>query len=156
MFYFQFVSLVYCLWYTQIQVVSGTSGGSICAAMCACKTEAELKEEVLVDVISTDYRRNGVMAAEKIVWFPSLWTQAVNFVSTGFLIDNREYCRTCQYYYGEITFAEVLRRKADYNYYYCMICDTYVYISDYLISILINVDAHVRHMNSPSDTCVYL
>ena len=91
----------------QIPVVSGTSGGSICAAMCACKTEAELLEDVLVSWVSTDYRRNGTMKKHKIAWFPPLWQQMLNFVTTGKLIDNREYCRTCEYYWGDITFAEV-------------------------------------------------
>lgn len=64
-------------------------------------------KEVLLDIVSTDYRANGVMAAEKIVWFPSLWTQAINFLTTGFLIDHNEYCRTCRYYFGEMSFSEV-------------------------------------------------
>ena len=43
----------------KIPVISGTSGGSICAAMCACMTEDELRDEVWVNWIATDYRRNG-------------------------------------------------------------------------------------------------
>lgn len=75
--------------------------------MCACKTEAELMDEVLVDVVSTDYRRNGVMKRDNIVWFPPLWRQMINFLTTGMLIDSKEYCRTCEYYWGDTTFAEV-------------------------------------------------
>ena len=75
--------------------------------MCACKTEQELLDEVLVNWISTDYRRNGVMKKENIAWFPPLWKQMLHFMTTGLLIDNKEYCRTCEYYWGDITFAEV-------------------------------------------------
>jgi hypothetical protein len=36
-------------------------------------TEEELRNDVLIDVISTDYRRNGEMRKNGIVWFPPLW-----------------------------------------------------------------------------------
>ncbi len=79
--------------------------------MCAIMTEEELRNNVIVDVVSTDFRRNGEMKRRGIVWFPSLWKQLLNFVSTGFLINNKDYCRTCEYYYGNMTFAEVIDKK---------------------------------------------
>jgi hypothetical protein len=75
--------------------------------MCASMPDSRLMEEVLISTISTDYRKNGVMKRDGIVWFPSLWRQAINFLSTGFLIDHKDYCRTCEYYWGDMTFAEV-------------------------------------------------
>jgi hypothetical protein len=41
-----------------------------------------------------------------ITWFPPLWRQALNFVQTGFLVNNAEFMRTCQFYYDDITFEE--------------------------------------------------
>lgn len=92
--------------YKHIQVISGASGGSIATAMCACKTEQELLDEVLVDDCSTDWKRTGEMARRGINWFPPLWKQALNFIKTGFLMDNKEYQRTCEFYWGDITFEE--------------------------------------------------
>jgi hypothetical protein len=62
---------------------------------------------VLVDDVSCDYKRTGEMEREGIVWFPPLWKQALNFIKTGFLVDHKAYQRTCQFYWGDITFQEV-------------------------------------------------
>lgn len=52
--------------YEHIPVVSGTSGGSIGAAMCAVKTPAELANEICVPTISTDYPLGtGIMKRDK-------------------------------------------------------------------------------------------
>lgn len=75
--------------------------------MCAVKTEAELLDQVTVDDVSTDFKRTGQMKRENIVWFPPLWKQALNFLKTGFLVDNKEFQRTCNFYWGDITFQEV-------------------------------------------------
>lgn len=88
-------------------MISGASGGSIPTAMCAVKTEAQLLDEVTVDDVSTDFKRTGEMKREKIVWFPPLWKQALNFLKTGFLVESSEFQRTCNFYWGDITFQEV-------------------------------------------------
>lgn len=44
--------------YGDIKVISGTSGGSISAAMCAIKTSEELLNEVCVSTVSTDFGFN--------------------------------------------------------------------------------------------------
>ena len=98
---------------SQIKVISGTSGGSICAAMCACKTEAELLADVCVDDVSTDFQHGGGMRRRGIAWFPPLWKQMGHFMRTGFLVDNKEYMATCYFYYGTVTFAEVMQRGGD-------------------------------------------
>jgi hypothetical protein len=58
--------------YDGIKVISGTSGGSITAAMCALKTEEELLRDVCVSHVSTDYLLNGEMKKNNIRWFPPM------------------------------------------------------------------------------------
>lgn len=45
--------------YKHLRVLSGTSGGSIIAAMVACKTESEFRDYVIQDSVSTDFRHDG-------------------------------------------------------------------------------------------------
>jgi hypothetical protein len=75
--------------------------------MCACKTEQQLLDDVLVENISTNYKGDGEMARQGIRWFPTLMTQAVHFMKTGFLVENEQFARTCKFYWGDMTFAEV-------------------------------------------------
>lgn len=79
--------------YRHLRVVSGTSGGSIIAAMVACKTEAELMESVIVPWISTDFTRDGQQARDGIQWFPPLREQLVNFLQNRVLVDSRAFKR---------------------------------------------------------------
>jgi len=58
--------------YQDIKVISGTSGGSISAAMCALKTPEELLRDVCVPHVSTDYGLTGQQQKENIRWFPSV------------------------------------------------------------------------------------
>lgn len=92
--------------YKNIRVISGTSGGSIGTAMCACMTEEELLKYVLVENVSTDYRGNGEMARQNVCWFPPLMQQAMHFTKHGTLVDNDEFDRCCYFYWGDKTFAE--------------------------------------------------
>ena len=62
--------------YNDIKVISGTSGGSITAGMCAIKTAEELYAHVCVSTVSTDYMLNGKMKKENIRWFPPIWDMA--------------------------------------------------------------------------------
>ena len=93
--------------YRNIHVISGTSGGSITCAMCACMTEAELLQHAICSDVSTNFRRDGSMKRENIRWFPPLWQQALNFLKTGFLMNNIDFVRTCNFFWKDITFAEV-------------------------------------------------
>jgi Patatin-like phospholipase len=58
--------------YDGLKVISGTSGGSITAAMCAIKTPAELLRDVCVPTVSTDYMLTGEQRRLNIRWFPTL------------------------------------------------------------------------------------
>lgn len=92
--------------YKYIRAISGASGGSIIAGMVAIHSEAELMERVLVKEVSTDFKRNGEMKRRKIVWFPPILDQAKHFLKNSSLIDNKEFQKTCEFYYGSYTFQE--------------------------------------------------
>ena len=96
--------------YRHIHVVSGASGGAITAAMCAMCTEEELLRDAISEYVSTDYRQDGSMRRGNISWFPPLYSQAIHFLKTGYLVDNVEFCRTTEYYYGNVTFEEAYNR----------------------------------------------
>jgi predicted acylesterase/phospholipase RssA len=96
--------------YNDIKVISGTSGGSIAAAMCAIKTSSELYADVCVPTVSTDYGLNGRMKKENIRWFPSITDMATYWLKHKLLVDSREFRRTCEFYYADITFDEAFER----------------------------------------------
>jgi len=87
-------------------VLSGTSGGSIAAAMFACKTEAEVMSHVIHPKVSTDFRHDGSQLKDDIKWFPPLKNQLRYFLSHRVLMDSAEFKRCCDWYYGDCTFAE--------------------------------------------------
>jgi predicted acylesterase/phospholipase RssA len=96
--------------YDNIKVISGTSGGSIIAAMCAiCKSD-ELFKEVCVPEVSTDYRFDGEMKKQNIRWFPSMTEMAAYWVKNKLMVDSAEFRRTCQFYYSDITFEEAFEK----------------------------------------------
>lgn len=76
-------------------VISGSSGGSITAAFTACKTNAELLNDVLHEKISTQYFPLGIW------WFPPLLDQLIHCVKTGFLVEGAMFERTTRHYFGE-------------------------------------------------------
>ncbi|KAL9189689.1 hypothetical protein ACHAXT_009364 [Thalassiosira profunda] len=92
--------------YQQIRVVSGTSGGSIAAAMCAIKKPEELIKDICVNTVSSDYMLNGEMGRQKVSWFPSMWQMGAYWMKHRLLMDGQEFLRCCQFYYGDITFEE--------------------------------------------------
>lgn len=96
--------------YANVHVISGASGGSIAAAMCAIKTEEELARDCLVDNVSTDYLGDGSMKQQGVGWFPPVWQQMLHFLRTGYLINNKGFQRTCDYYWGDTTFEEAYAR----------------------------------------------
>lgn len=94
-------------------VISGSSGGAIGAAMLACQTNEELWNTVLKSDISTKYPNR--------MWFPPLWSvsstyihvfilpgysyihirsQLCHFVSTGFLLDGSVFEQTTQHFFS--------------------------------------------------------
>lgn len=96
--------------YDDIRVVSGTSGGSIIAAMCAIKTRDELFADVCVPTVSTDYGGDGSQRRKNIRWFPTLTEMASYWLKNKLLMDSREFRRTCEFYYGDYTFEEAFER----------------------------------------------
>jgi len=92
--------------YQQIPVISGTSGGSITAAMCALKRPDEMLEDVCIPGIATDFTKDGYQRRHNIRWFPTPTTMVANWMRTGLLCDSKEFKRTCTYYFGTTTFEE--------------------------------------------------
>jgi TAG lipase/steryl ester hydrolase/phospholipase A2/LPA acyltransferase len=76
------------------RIVSGTSGGSIVAAMLARYTDDEMLESILVPDISNRY---GVR------WFDPFVEQLHNYLKLGHLADTEKFAATCRKYYGETT-----------------------------------------------------
>ncbi|KAG7400736.1 hypothetical protein PHYBOEH_004542 [Phytophthora boehmeriae] len=76
-------------------IVSGSSGGAITAAMIACKTNKELLDDIIQDDVSTRFIPFGIR------WFPPLLEQLAHCVKTGFLVECFTFERTTQHYYGE-------------------------------------------------------
>ena len=96
--------------YDDIKVISGTSGGSISAAMCAVKTADELLKDVCVSTVSTDYMLTGEMKKHNIRWFPPMWDMATYWMKNKLLVDSEYFRRTCEFYYQDITFEEAFVR----------------------------------------------
>lgn len=92
--------------YQHIHVISGTSGGSISAAMCAIKLPHELLTDICVNTVSTDYMRDGSMGKKGVSWFPSLYSMGSRFLRGQLVMDSKEFLDCCQYYYSDITFEE--------------------------------------------------
>jgi len=96
--------------YDEISVISGTSGGSICAGMCAIMTSDELLKHICIPTVSTDYRFTGEMAKRNIRWFPKVWDMGMYWLKHHYLVDSKEFKKCCDYYYGDITFEEAYQK----------------------------------------------
>jgi Patatin-like phospholipase len=96
--------------YDDLSVISGTSGGSIAAAMCAMKTADELYNDVCVPTVSTNYGLDGKMKAQNIRWFPSMLEMISYWMKHRLVVDSAEFGRTCEFYYSDTTFEEAFVR----------------------------------------------
>ena len=74
--------------------------------MCAIKTSDELFTDVCVPTVSTDYGFNGTQRKQNIRWFPTPMEMASYWLKNKLLMDSREFRRTCDFYYGDMTFEE--------------------------------------------------
>lgn len=96
--------------YDDIKVISGTSGGSITAAMCAIKTADELYSDVCVNTVSTDFMLTGDMKKHNIRWFPPMYDMATYWIKHKLLVDGAYFGRTCEFYFKDYTFEEAFIR----------------------------------------------
>ena len=96
--------------YDDIKVISGTSGGSITAAMCAIKTADELYSDVCVNTVSTDFMLTGDMKKHNIRWFPPMYDMATYWIKHKLLVDSAYFGRTCEFYFKDYTFEEAFIR----------------------------------------------
>lgn len=96
--------------YGDIKVISGTSGGSITAGMCAIKTSQELFKDVCVPNVSTDYLFNGEMKKKNIRWFPTVMEMGAYWLKKSLLVDSLDFKRCCDFYFGDFTFEEAFER----------------------------------------------
>jgi hypothetical protein len=78
--------------YSDIHVISGTSGGSITAACCAMFTSEELYEKICVRTVSTDYKLNGEMKKKNIRWFPAVMDMGAYWLKHRLLVDSEVSC----------------------------------------------------------------
>lgn len=92
--------------YDNITVISGTSGGSITAGMCAMKTKEELLKDVCVPTVSTDYKLTGEMKKHNIRWFPTLTKMGQYWLQKRLLVDPKEFQKCCEFFFGDTTFEE--------------------------------------------------
>jgi len=92
--------------YEHIHVISGTSGGSISAAMCAIKTPAELLTDICVRTVSTDYMLTGEQKKQNVRWFPTAFDMGAFFIKNRIVVDGDEFKRCCDFYFKDITFEE--------------------------------------------------
>eukprot|EP00944_MAST-04C_sp_MAST-4C-sp1_P003615 g3615.t1 len=97
------LGIVKCLIEQEVMpsVISGTSGGSIIAAMCAINTNEALINNYIKPDISTRY---GVS------WFDPLLDQLYNFITTGYLSKSEKVANAARLYYGDITFGEAYEK----------------------------------------------
>ena len=96
--------------YDSIKVISGTSGGSITAAMCAIKTTEELFRDVCVSTVSTDFMLTGEMRRNNIRWFPTVMEMGACWFKKSLLVESSDFKKCCDFYFGDTTFEEAFER----------------------------------------------
>jgi predicted acylesterase/phospholipase RssA len=96
--------------YDDIEVISGTSGGSITAAMCAIAEKDELLKDICISTVSTDFGHTGQQQRENIRWFPRVIDMGAYWLKHKLLVDSKEFKRCCEFYFGDTTFEEAFKK----------------------------------------------
>lgn len=79
------------------KIINGTSGGSIVAALLATKSDEEILNEYIKPTVSSMHGHR---------WFPPLLDQIRHFLVKGYMIDPKDFIKTCQTYFKNYTFYE--------------------------------------------------
>ncbi|KAJ1607062.1 signal peptide-containing and transmembrane domain-containing protein [Cryptosporidium canis] len=82
------------------KIINGTSGGSIVAALLATKSDREILSEYIKPTVSNMHGQR---------WFPPLLDQIRHFLVKGYMIDPKDFIRTCQTYFKNYTFYEAYK-----------------------------------------------
>ncbi|OII71402.1 uncharacterized protein cubi_00780 [Cryptosporidium ubiquitum] len=82
------------------KIINGTSGGSIVAALLATKSNEEILNEYIKPTVSNMHGHR---------WFPPLLDQIRHFLVKGYMIDPKEFIKTCQTYFKNYTFYEAYK-----------------------------------------------
>ncbi|CUV04780.1 unnamed protein product [Cryptosporidium hominis] len=82
------------------KIINGTSGGSIVAAILATKSNEEILNEYIKPTVSNMHGHR---------WFPPLLDQIRHFLVKGYMIDPKEFIKTCQTYFKNYTFYEAYK-----------------------------------------------
>lgn len=82
------------------KIINGTSGGSIVAAILATKSNEEVLNEYIKPTVSNMHGHR---------WFPPLLDQIRHFLVKGYMIDPKEFIKTCQIYFKNYTFYEAYK-----------------------------------------------
>ncbi|KAH7648768.1 hypothetical protein FG379_002238 [Cryptosporidium bovis] len=82
------------------KIINGTSGGSIVAALLAIKKNDEILNEYIKPTVSNMYGSR---------WFPPFIEQIRHFIVKGYMINPKDFTKTCQMYFKNYTFYEAYK-----------------------------------------------
>ncbi|KAH8741453.1 hypothetical protein FG386_002407 [Cryptosporidium ryanae] len=82
------------------KIINGTSGGSIVAALLATKKNDEILNEYIKPTVSNMYGNR---------WFPPFLEQIRHFIVKGYMINPKDFTKTCQIYFKNYTFYEAYK-----------------------------------------------
>ncbi|KAK6590980.1 hypothetical protein RS030_111950 [Cryptosporidium xiaoi] len=82
------------------KIINGTSGGSIVAALLAIKKNEEILNEYIKPTVSNMYGSR---------WFPPFIEQIRHFIVKGYMINPKDFTKTCQMYFKNYTFYEAYK-----------------------------------------------
>ncbi|EEA08460.1 patatin-like phospholipase family protein [Cryptosporidium muris RN66] len=81
-------------------IINGTSGGSIVAAILAITNNDEILKNYIQPTVSNMYGHR---------WFPPFSVQIRHFLVKGYMVNPKEFTKTCQMYFKNYTFLEAYK-----------------------------------------------